>query len=61
MLCFLLKNKSDWSKLLLFWKNNEMLRMRIVYLHQKFIMIDFLSAEETKLSNDLSCHFIFSS
>ena len=26
MLCFLLKNKSDWSKLLLFWKNNEMLR-----------------------------------
>ena len=66
--CFLLswsvfktRKNCDWSKLFLFWKNNEKLRMRIVCPHQKFHMMNFSSAEYTKFSKDLSCHFIFSS
>ena len=38
-------NNSDWSKLWLFWKNDEKLRMRIVSLHQKFHVLNILSAE----------------
>ena len=53
-------NNCDWSKLLLFWKNNEKLRMRIVSLHQKFLVMNFLSAEAYLLTKDFSCQFIFS-
>ena len=65
MLCFLLKNKSDWSKLLLFWKNNEKLRTgwesELSIFIRSFLWLTPYQLKITKLSNDLSCHFIFSS